>query len=254
MKEKFPVITGAESFFLKGNDIGLLLSHGFMGTPQSVQYIGEKLFHLGYTVCAPRLKGHGTHYKDLEKSSYQDWLLDLEINYKLLKETCSSIFVIGQSMGGTLALWMAKKYKDINGLVLINAALNVPNYEKWIGKTIPKYIHESEPDIKQENVYEITYNKVPIKSINQLQLLMEKTPEFLQAITNPTVCFKSAEDHVVPPENTDFIYQHISYIHKKVITLHNSYHVASMDNDKDNIVKYTHQFIQNTLEEKAVEL
>ena len=57
MKEKFPVIKGAEKFYLKGSEIGILISHGFMGTPQSVRYIGERLAQYGYSVMAPRLPG-----------------------------------------------------------------------------------------------------------------------------------------------------------------------------------------------------
>ncbi len=41
--ERYDVIQGAESFYYKGSDIGILVSHGFMGTPQSMEYIGKEL-------------------------------------------------------------------------------------------------------------------------------------------------------------------------------------------------------------------
>jgi carboxylesterase len=249
MRENYPVMKGAESFYIKGNNVGLLLSHGFMGTPQSVRYLGEKLSELGYTVYAPRLEGHGTHYKDMEKTTYLDWFFDLETGYMYLKEQCSTIFIIGQSMGGTLALWLASKYKDITGLVLINAALSVPNYEQWIGRSSPRYLSESAPDIKLQGVHEITYNKVPIQSIHELQALMRKTPEKLQNITNSILCFKSAEDHVVPPVNTDYIAEQIGSFQKEVVTLYHSYHVASMDHDKEEMTKRIHKYIQRNLNE-----
>ena len=78
MGENSGIIKGAEAFFIEGNEIGLLLSHGFMGTPQSVRFIGEKLAELGYTVLAPRLKGHGTDYYDLESCKNEDWFHSLE--------------------------------------------------------------------------------------------------------------------------------------------------------------------------------
>lgn len=249
MQERYPVIAGAESFFLKGNRIGLLLSHGFMGTPQSVEYLGKKFSDLGYTVYAPRLAGHGTDYRDLENATYEDWFAELEKGYKLLKENCSTIFVMGQSMGGTLALWLASKHKDIKGVVLINPALTLPSYEKWIGVSNPRYLDESAPDIKAENVHEITYSKVPIQSIHQLQALMGRTPELLPLINHPLLCFKSAVDHVVPPENTDYIFDHVSSEEKEVVKLHNSYHVASMDNDRAQIVLQAHSYIQEKIGE-----
>ncbi|MGG0717973.1 alpha/beta fold hydrolase [Robertmurraya massiliosenegalensis] len=254
MNEKFPVMEGAESFFLKGNQIGLLLSHGFMGTPQSVQYLGEKFSELGYSVYAPRLTGHGTDYQDLEKATYLDWFTELEKGYHFLKEHCSTIFVMGQSMGGTLTLWLANKYKEINGIMLINPALTLPSYEKWSGKQEPKYLDETAPDIKLEGVHEITYPKVPLKAIHQLQDLMKKTPEKLSTITTPLLAFKSSIDHVVPPENTNYIYEKIGSVEKEVVTLHNSYHVASMDHDRDEIILLTHHYIQGKITERVKRL
>lgn len=78
----YPVIDGAESFFIKGNSVGLLLLHGFLGTPQSVKDLGEQFAELGYTVYAPRLKGHGTHYKDVEKGTFFNEEKMHQLNYK----------------------------------------------------------------------------------------------------------------------------------------------------------------------------
>ncbi|HZH62394.1 MAG TPA: alpha/beta fold hydrolase, partial [Metabacillus sp.] len=172
--------------------------------------------------------------------------------YTLLKETCSFIFILGQSMGGTLALWLANKYKEINGLVLINAALRVPEYDQFIGKFFPRYLSETTPDIKLEDVQEITYNKVPLHSIFELQTVMKKTPGILKNISNPILCFKSLEDHVVPPEDTDYILKHVESHQKQAITLYNSYHVASMDYDKDMIVVETHEYIKKLIEKNTL--
>lgn len=68
MDENYPVLPGADSFFIKGNEIGILISHGFNGTPQSVRFLGRAMASDGFTVCAPRLKGHGTHILDMERS------------------------------------------------------------------------------------------------------------------------------------------------------------------------------------------
>ena len=75
--ERYDVIQGAESFYYKGNDIGILVSHGFMGTPQSMEYIGKELAEKGFTVYGLRLTGHGTHYYDIEQTTYQEWKQDL---------------------------------------------------------------------------------------------------------------------------------------------------------------------------------
>lgn len=244
MQEKYPVIPGAESFFIKGNQIGILISHGFIGTPQSVRFLGDYISSKGYTVYGPRLTGHGTHYRDMEQSTYQNWIQNLDEGYFRLKRHCSDIFIIGQSMGGTLALNLAGKYPDIKGIMLINPALTtIPSMEEYKYKHEPSYIPERAPDIKALDVHEITYDKAPVRSIQQLFFLMDNTRGQLGFITAPTLAFVSKEDHVVPPENSSYIMSRINSVNKKVIPLYNSYHVASMDNDKNFIAEKCCQFI-----------
>ncbi|WP_338452585.1 alpha/beta hydrolase [Niallia oryzisoli] len=252
MKERFQIIKGAESFYFKGSEIGILISHGFMGTPQSVRFLGESLARYGYTVLGVRLKGHGTHYRDLEKCTHEDWFESLERGYKELKQRCTSVFVIGQSMGGTLTLKLAHKYREIKGIMLINPALNVPAYEHLKEATKPKFIIEEKPDMNVKNVYEITYDLAPIKAIHELQKIMEMTPALLPSIQCPVLGIQSAMDHVVPPENTDFIIENIGSDVKEKLVLTNSYHVATMDYDKEKIVKYCHSFVQQQVGDKSV--
>jgi carboxylesterase len=233
MLERYPVIPGAKSFFYKGNQIGILICHGFNGTPQSVRYLGEYIAFQGYTVYGPRLMGHGTHYLDLEKCNYQDWIQSLEEAYRFLQQHCRDIFIIGQSMGGTLTVNLASKHPEIKGIILINAAMTtIPELEEFKDKLEPRFINDETPDIKAKDVYEITYPKAPLRSIQQLLSLMDHTRGKLATISCPLMAFKSIEDHVVPPENTDYILAHIHSDSKDVIQLNNSYHVASMDNEK----------------------
>lgn len=240
----YPVIEGAQSFYIKGGEIGVLICHGFMGTPQSVRYLGERFAELGYTVLAVRLKGHGTDYRDLEKCTSEDWFNSLENGYKVLKEECSKVFVIGQSMGGALTLKLAYKYPNIDGIMLINAALSVPAYE-FVRKLDhpPRYINEGKPDIKNPNIYEITYDKAPTSAIFELQKTMASVPRVLPYVTCPVLGIYSIDDHVVPPESTEYILKHVRSANKNKVVLENSYHVASMDYDQEKIVQESHQFI-----------
>ena len=245
MNERFQVLEGAEPFYFKGGDIGVLISHGFMGTPQSMRFLGEEFARYGYTVLGPRLKGHGTHYRDLENCTHEDWFESLENGYHELKKHCTSIFVIGQSMGGTLTLKLAHKYSDINGIILINPALSVPIYDSLKGVNEPRFMVEGKPDIRMKDVHEITYDYVPLTAIHELQNVMETIPAILPSIESPVLGVHSAIDHVVPPESTDYIIEKIGSDQKEKIVLQNSYHVASLDHDQEKIVKSTHRFIQH---------
>ncbi|MEW8988025.1 MAG: alpha/beta fold hydrolase [Bacillus sp. (in: firmicutes)] len=237
------VITGAESFFLKGNNIGILLSHGFVGTPQSVREVGELLNHYGYTVLAPRLTGHGTSIYDFETAKHTDWLRDLENAYLTLRETCEEIFIVGQSMGGALCLQLAAMYPEIKGVITINAALHVPAYDEYRNEIGPRFIPEGAPDIKDASAVEITYESVPLTAIHELQKVLDKTINSLGLVKNPVLALVSEEDHVVPPSDSDQIIAGVSSKNKAQVVLKNSYHVASLDFDKNLITYYSHIFI-----------
>lgn len=238
------VIPGAESFFYPGNSIGILICHGFNGTPQSVRYIGESLAAKGFTVYAPRLQGHGTDEFEMETTHYQEWIQNIEAAYRKLKQTCTHIFAMGQSMGGTLVLDLATKL-PCEGIITINAALEVPEYKIYRDHSAPRFITEGAPDIKDNNTSEITYDRVPIRTINQLLKIMDHTSQQLENISCPALLFHSPEDHVVPAQcTTNQICNSIMSHSKKLIPLENSYHVASLDYDKELIIEHAYHFIK----------
>lgn len=251
MSEVHPVKLGAESLYYSGAEVGIVLCHGFNGTPQSMHDIGEKLSLYGYTVSIPRLHGHGTHYDDLETSTYKDWIAGLQSAYDNLKQQCEKVFIVGQSMGGALTLQVAAN-NPVDGIFLINAAVTDVSYKETVTKQKPeRYLVEGEPDIKKSPVFEITYDKVPLKSVHELLDLMGETKRIVSRIKCPTVLFKSATDHVVPPANSEFIFEHVTTSNKQMITLQNSYHVASMDNDAHLIVDKIHLYIGETVKSEV---
>jgi carboxylesterase len=241
--ENAKVLPGAESYFHSGNSIGILICHGFNGTPQSMEYLGKKFADQGFTVYSIRLKGHGTHEEDMESSTYQDWMNNVEEGYCRLKQICRKVFVIGQSMGGALALDLAAKF-DCDGLITINAALLVPDYKPYRHLSAPRFIPDGKPDINDPEAIEITYSQVPIKAINELLSLMDRVKNEVQRVTCPVLLFHSPEDHVVPEHCSYEIYHQVSSKDKNMISLTNSYHVASLDYDKDKILEAAISFMK----------
>ena len=245
------VIQGTEAIFTNGNSIGILICHGFNGTPQSVSYLAEGFAKYGFTVYAPQLKGHGTTILEMEQATYQDWISNLHEAYLLLKQTCRYVFVIGQSMGGALALDLATT-EALTGVLTINAALSVPEYEAFGHKLEPRFIAEGKPDIKDTEATEITYDQVPLKAVLQLLDLMKATKQHLSKVTCPIKIFVSPEDHVVPAGCSYNIFDTVHSTEKELVSLENSYHVASLDYDKDKIIKHTVDFIKIHIEEATV--
>lgn len=231
------ILPGAEPFFFEGGEVGCLVSHGFTGSPQSMRFVGEFLAREGgLTVLGPLLPGHGTHPADMAQSTAEEWIRSLEEGMATLQQRCASIFVTGLSMGGTLTLYLAAMYPHIfRGAIPINGAvvLNNPDFAALaFMRDAPAQIDGIGSDIKQPGVTELAYPQTPVAAIRQIYGLMALTRELLPRVQCPTLVMQSREDHVVPPENGPLILDHVGTTDKRLVWLDNSYHVATLDNDK----------------------
>jgi carboxylesterase len=248
MVDMYPVLDGAEPFFFEGNHIGILVIHGFTGTTQSMRGLGEALANTGFTVCGPRLEGHGTHYEDLEDTPFVNWIASVEQGYRWLKERCDTIIVTGFSMGGTLTLYLAEKQPEIKAIILINAAIEIPQLESVLKRDDLRFLDAIGSDIKDTATKELAYEKTPVNAVKELVQLMDQIKQDLHKIECPALIFVSTEDHVVPPNNSYLIYDNIISEVKEIVSLNNSYHVATLDYDKQLIEEKTVRFINKVLD------
>lgn len=243
------VLPGAEPFFFEGGEVGCLVSHGFTGTTQSMRFLGEFLAEEGgFTVIGPRLTGHGTRPEDMAHATAEDWIRDLERAMETLRERCSKVFITGLSMGGTLTLYMAAMYPDVfAGAVPVNAAvfLDSPDLAALAFMAdAPATVPGVGSDIKKPGVTELAYPVVPVPAVRQLYALMGATRELLPRVTCPTLVFQSRDDHVVTPANAPYIVEHLGADEKRLVWLEESFHVATLDNDKELIASETVQFFR----------
>ena len=248
------VLPGAEPFYAENGKVGVLVSHGYTGSPQSMRYYAEGLAKAGFTVALPRLKGHSTTPDDMATSTASDWIRDLEQAMSWLQERCNTLFITGLSMGGTLTLFMAGQYPDVfKGILPINALIssNNPDLASLVYMANgPAEVAGIGSDIKDPHSKELAYPVVPVPSLKELFALTKVTDDLLPRITCPMLIMVSREDHVVPPVNAEYILQKVSSQDKHLLWLENSYHVATLDNDKDLIVQKSVEFIHTHTYEK----
>ena len=245
------IMKGAEPFFFQGNDIGVLISHGFTGTPQSMRYYGEALHRAGYTVIGPLLRGHGTTPADMAKSTARDWVQSLKESLDKLLESCSSIFITGLSMGGTLSLYMAAMYPEVfKGVITINAAVHLETpalAELAFHPEAPVSVPGIGSDIKDPASKELAYLEVPVLSIKEGYALSSVTRDLLPKIKCPVLVITSRDDHVVSTANGRLIPYLLNSNRIESLWLDNSYHVATIDNDKDLICERACGFISSVV-------
>ena len=119
-----PVLPGAEAFHHDGDRTGVLLCHGFTGSPQSLRPWAEYLAGAGLTVSLPRLPGHGTTWQEMAMTRWEDWYAEVDRAVGELRAGTDEIFVMGLSMGACLALRLAELHGSaVTGLVLVNPSL-----------------------------------------------------------------------------------------------------------------------------------
>lgn len=244
------VLKGAEPFYFAGDDRAILSLHGFTGTTQSIRYLAQSLNRLhGFTVSGPRLAGHGTCLNDMEKTGYLDWLESAEEALDELVRQRKRVIVAGLSMGGTLAMNLAARFrKEIIGVVAINApaiALGEALSAAVAVRSAPTRLVGIGSDIKAVGVTELAYTEVPLECARQVILLCAITGALLARVDQPILVMQSRIDHVVPPANAHEIVTRVASSDIRLQWLENSYHVATLDHDRDRIVEQTASFVRS---------
>jgi carboxylesterase len=242
------VLAGAEPIDLPGGPVGALLCHGFTGTTQSMRPWAEHLAAAGLTVSAPRLPGHGTRWQDMNRTRFSDWYGELERSFDDLRARCESVFVMGLSMGGTLTLRLAElRADDVAGIVVVNASLASERRDVKLAPALSKVI-PSMPgvgsDIKKDGVEELAYERVPLKALASLQKAWPVVCADLHQVRCPVLVYRSAVDHVVEPISGRVLVAGLAGGTVEERVLHDSYHVATLDNDAPAIFEGSLDFVR----------
>ncbi|WP_427017157.1 alpha/beta hydrolase [Pseudarthrobacter sp. P1] len=217
--------------------VGVAISHGFTSSPQSMRGWADYLANEGFAVNLPLLAGHGTSWEEMSRTPWQHWYRDYEAAYLELAARCDVVFTAGLSMGGALALRVAEHH-PVAGVAVVNPGLTFSDKRaKYSG--VLKYVLKSVPaigdDIKASGITEGAYTRTPVASVHQLGKLFADTVAGLDRVTAPTVVFRSTVDRVVPDTSVEAIQAGIGTKELSIVPLHNSYHVATMDNDAPQI-------------------
>jgi carboxylesterase len=207
--------------------------------------LSEILQKHGFTIHIPLLPGHGTSEKHLKKIKWEQWYDAAKKELFQLRKTCKKVFIIGFSMGGSLAMHLAAHY-EVNGVVALAPGLFLRNrFARLAGPLSPFWWYSlkvSGPDIKAD-VKTMSYSKIPLKSIRELLRFFKHLKNDLCDIYSPVLIIYARDDHVIHPKSAKFIFDHISAKKKKIVELRNSYHIITLDYDKETVFKEVDQFI-----------
>jgi carboxylesterase len=240
---------GAEPFFLPGGECGCLLLHGWGGSCSILRYLGQRLAAAGITAYAPLLPGHGTSPELMAQTHAADWTAAASRHTDTLLERCSAVFVAGISMGGALAFWLGSlKGERLKGIIPINPAvfLNNPElvalaFDDSAPAMLPNW---DEGLIKDPDAKEVTYAFHPRGTIPDVLAIAKAAEELLPHLSIPVLLLQSLQDGILPAAGACLIFDRLRSTDKQLKWLLNSYHVATIDYDKDIIAEEIIRFIE----------
>ncbi|MDT0444069.1 alpha/beta hydrolase [Streptomyces johnsoniae] len=249
------LLPGAGPFTHDGSATGVLLCHGFTGSPQSLRPWAEHLAARGLTVSLPLLPGHGTRWQDLQRTGWQDWYAAVDRELRQLTERCEHVFVCGLSMGGALALRLAaRRGPAVSGVVVVNPAVTFPRLQGYALPVLRHLVPSTKgliSDIAKEGVLETGYDRVPLHAAHSVRSLFSRVREELPQVTQPLLLLRSRVDHVVPVGDSAVVRAAVSSTDVTEHVLEFSFHVATLDRDAERIFQETDAFISRLATRKT---
>ena len=238
-------------FLLQGGPQGVLLIHGFTGSPPEMRPIGDYLHTRGFTVSAPLLPGHGTSVEDMNRSKWSDWTHHAEAALVDLQSRCQVVSVGGLSMGALLTLYLAARHPELRGAVLYSPAVKIASRLIHLSPVF-KHLIASRPKSGESDLTDPqaplrlwSYERNPSHAAHELLKLNARVKHSLAKVRCPLMIFQSTRDRTIQPDSAQFIYDHVSTPadDRELVTLRNSGHCLTVDSEWTYVAQQTHQFM-----------
>lgn len=234
-----PILAGSEPFSTEGGPIGVVVLHGFTGSPQSLRPLARALATAGFTVELPLLPGHGTSVEDMVPTRWSDWSSAAEATYRDLAGRCERVFAAGLSMGGSLAIWLAERHPEIAGVIVVNPLVDPPAsvFRDMLSGMVEEggvSVPAIGSDVAMPGSPESAYNASPIEPMLSMFEGVDEIAAHLGDLRCPVLLLSSRVDHFVPPESGEVLAAGAAGPVERVF-LERSFHVATLDYDAREI-------------------
>jgi carboxylesterase len=248
-----------EPFFEQRGPTGVLLIHGYTGSPDELRGMGMCLAEAGYTVHSPLLAGHGATPADMFGVRWEDWLASANAGLRLLREHCHKVFICGFSLGGLLGLHMAAR-EPLAGLIALAPALRLRGGSllpatRLLRHIIPWYyplaranfaspavraaVLERAPEANLDDsavVEQIRREaKVPVGSLYELARLQRQVRSDLALVRLPTLLMQGRNDETVDPRSAIEVAARIGSPDQRLVWFERSGHQLPREAEREAV-------------------
>jgi len=244
-------------FLIKGSsrEMGVVLFHGYMAAPLEVKELANYLGRRGFWVYVPRIKGHGTSPEDLATRKYTDWMESVDEGYAVISNLCRRVVAGGFSNGAGLALDLAARIEDVEGVFAVCPPLRLKDFSS---KFVPaldfwnKFMDKVHIDSGQKEFVEnnpenphINYLRNPISGLRELERLMDSVESKLSAIQTPTLVIQSYGDPVVDQRGSRKVFELLGSEDKSYILFNFDRHGILLGDGAHRVHKAIADFIDH---------
>ncbi|MDF1566416.1 MAG: alpha/beta fold hydrolase [Spirochaetaceae bacterium] len=212
-----PTLPAARPFEIHpdGAEAGVLMIHGYTGRSGDLLYLGERLAKEGLAVSAPRLPGAGTDMNDLAATTRHDWRRRCLDAWQDLRSRYDTLYLVGYSMGGVLALDLARKVM-VNKLVLLAPALRTTHktlnllpllapFSRILPEVKTNWEPKDEDDEETREHGRRYWSRRDLKSAAQFSRLTAEGRRHLERVMAPVFTVVSLGDKTVPTNVLDLL-------------------------------------------------
>ncbi len=231
--------SAAQPFEYWRGEEGVLLLHGFAGTPPEVHHLGLFLAQSGYSTVGPLLAGHGTTPQDMRRTRWRDWLASAETALLRLRTRASRLYVGGQSMGALLALLLATRHPEVEGVMALGTPLRLRDWRihliPLLHRVVPYYEDRREGDLGDPTRLSRlhSHRQRPTICIYSLVQLGRLVARRLPQVRCPTLIMHGRRDRVASPADSQYIHDHLGAAEKRLVWMERSGHAISVDWEDD---------------------
>jgi carboxylesterase len=234
------LVAGAHPVSLGTGGPGALLLHGFGDTPQSLRALAEHLHAVGWTVRVPLLAGHGRSLRALADSRAADWERDARAALDALRAECTQVSIVGQSMGGALAVLLATTSPGASSLVLLAPYFRMKPAPAALGRLhwlatpfVPYVRSRSEGSIRDDAARRLALGGgvTSPRLLHELNTLVRRARRALPGLTTPTLVIHSRHDPRIPVPDAEAAFALLPAAGSELRWVDRSAHVVSVDHD-----------------------
>jgi carboxylesterase len=237
------------AFFLEGGETGVLLIHGYTGSPTEMRWIGAYLYAHGLTVSGPLLPGHGTTPEAMNRCRWTDWTGHAEAALADLRARCTRVFVGGLSMGSLLTLHLAAQHPDLAGAIIYSPAVWTATSKIYL-TPLARHVVAFQPKSADSDLIDPLadrqlwcYDVDPVGAAAELLKLIFDVRRSLPKVVCPVIIIHSTRDAAIHPASAQRTFERIGAPDKQLITLHESGHCITVDRQWEYVAERTYDFI-----------